>query len=81
VHDCFAILGIAPGAPPALIRQATLRRLAAIHPDFRPAGSRQAAAAGHQANAGGTPADAAVDFIDMRSLVDRLEAAFFGSVT
>lgn len=80
MHDYFAILGIEPGAPAAVIRSAHLRRRAAVHPDFRASDDHpvRTRAVGFGRAARG-PADAAVNFIEMSALVDRMEAAFFHS--
>jgi hypothetical protein len=76
VHDYFDILGVAPGAPASLIRRASARRGAAVHPDFRPVAT---VADGPEVPDSSTlrVADAHVTFIDMCDLVDRMEAAFF----
>jgi curved DNA-binding protein CbpA len=81
VHDYFEILGVQPGAPAAVIRRASLRRGAALHPDFRPAEARaaQAGSAGQDSGRDRVASDAAVDFIDMNDLVDSMEIAFFRS--
>jgi hypothetical protein len=81
VHDYFEILGVQPDAPAAVIRRASLRRGAALHPDFRSAETRsaQAGAASLDASRDRVTTDAAVDFIDMNDLVDCMEAAFFRS--
>ena len=83
MHDYFEILGLAPGAPAVVIRRASAKRGAAVHPDFRPAGDRPAETADPAAvadvRAGQAPPDAAVNFIDMSALVGRIEAAFFRS--
>jgi hypothetical protein len=79
VHDYFAILGIAPGAPASVIRSAHSRRRAAVHPDFRASGDRPVRPRRGAAFRAGRPADAAVNFIEMSALVDGMEAAFFHS--
>ena len=81
MHDYFEILGVQPGAPASVIRRASLRRGAAIHPDFRapdhrPGGSLPAAT---DLVTDAVAPDAAVDFLDMNDLVDAMEAAFFRS--
>ena len=92
MHDYFAILGIAPGAPASVIRSAHSRRCAAVHPDFRarvdrpsfanapegsPGDTRRAGSRAGQDPAG--PADASVNFVEMSAMVDGIEAAFFRS--
>jgi hypothetical protein len=80
VHDYFEILGVQPGAPASVIRRASLRRGAAIHPDFRAPEHRPGATPGAVELAPDVvPPDAAVDFLDMNDLVDAMEAAFFRS--
>lgn len=79
MHDYFAILGIDPGAPAAVIRSAHLRRRAAVHPDFRASVDRPVRVRAGFGRAARGPADAAVNFIEMSALVDRMEAAFFHS--
>jgi hypothetical protein len=79
VHDYFAILGIAPGASAAAIRSAHSRRRAAVHPDFRASEDRPIRTRALAGRTGRGLGDAAVNFIEMSILVDRMEAAFFRS--
>lgn len=82
MHDYFEIVGVSPDARPPDIRRACRRRASASHPDFRhdeaaPTGTADAALARDPAAADLT--DAAIDFVDMSSVVDRMQQAFFGT--
>jgi len=74
VHDFFEILGVSDDAPASEIRRACARRERRSHPDFR------------QGEPGARPAppaprtDAAIDFVDMAAIVERMQGAFFGPV-
>ena len=70
MHDFFDILGVSHDARAAEIRRACQGRVSTAHPDV----------------AGGTSlipvedlADAAVDFGNMTSIVERMRAAFFAA--
>jgi curved DNA-binding protein CbpA len=77
VHDYFDILGLPVDAPASEVRRAVRRRASRSHPDFRPAAPSPALSA--RSLAVRPPlADAAVDFADMGTFVDRIQAAFFG---
>jgi hypothetical protein len=82
VHDYFDILGVPSNAPAREIRQACARHVRRSHPDFFHAGCPRSAgsAAGSVADAR-TPAfpDAAVDFVEMTPLIDRMQIAFFST--
>lgn len=71
MHDYFQILGVPDGASADEIRRASRRHLDRSHPDFR-----------HRTGADvvtpQTPGDAAVDFVDMSGIVDRMQSTFFG---
>jgi hypothetical protein len=82
VHDFFDVLGLPSNAPVSEIRRVCARRLRRSHPDFRvDCHPTATGAVGH----GGTtvhevvPHDIAVDFVDMTSLIERIETSFFGS--
>jgi hypothetical protein len=72
VHDYFEILGLPSDAPASEVRRACARRICGAPGDaVRPAASP-------------TPpsprwlgADAAIDFVDVAALLDRIQAAFF----
>lgn len=72
MHDYFHILGVSDGTPADEIRRAARRHLERSHPDFRKRPDRVLPA--HRA-----PDDVAIDFVDMAVLVERMQAAFFGS--
>jgi len=71
VHDYFHILGVSDRAPAEEIRRALGRRRSRSHPDFEPGLERPAPFCA-------VPHDAALDFVDMRGVVDRMQAGFFG---
>jgi hypothetical protein len=76
VHDYFQILGVSDAAPVHELRRALRRRPVRSHPDFHD-------------GAPGIPIpgrdrvldDPAIDFVDMRPIVDRMQAAFFRDAT
>lgn len=74
VHDFFEILGVSDDAPASEIRRACARRERRTHPDFRHGepGARPAPPAPRS--------DAAIDFVDMAAIVERMQGAFFGPV-
>ena len=85
MHDYFEILGVSPDARAREIRQAGRRRASAPHPDFCHEPEAPMRAGGEPA-AEPDPAsaelkDAAIDFVDMASVVARMQAAFFGART
>lgn len=79
MHDFFDILGVPHDAPAQQIRRACARRTVTLHPDFGvPAGP----AAGNASDPARPPADladVAIDFVDMSSMIERMQAAFFTS--
>jgi DnaJ-like protein len=78
VHDYFDILGVPPGACARDIRRARRRRAVLSHPDVQDGDTRTATSASASIAAdpvAGT--DVAIDFVDMASIVDRMQAAFF----
>lgn len=77
MHDYFDILGVSPDACAREIQRACRRRAAASHPDFRD----DAPGGWHRDAAPVELDDVAVDFVDMASIVDRMQASFFGSGT
>ena len=78
MHDFFDILGVPDSAPPSEVRRVcAARRVRRPHPDFH-GGSGPSRhldlATAHLA----VPArEAAIDFVDMGGLLDRMQAAFF----
>jgi hypothetical protein len=82
VHDFFDVLGLPSNAPVSEIRRVCARRLRRSHPDFRVDCHRSAIdRAGHDRAPvhEAVPRDIAVDFVDMTSLVERIETSFFTS--
>lgn len=77
MHDLFDILGVSPDARASEIRRACQRHTPVLHPDFD-AGPDAAPVEPRQAPRLPTD-DVAVDFVDMSTFVDRMQAAFFGS--
>ncbi len=84
MHDYFDILGVSRNARASEIRRACGRRLRAAHPDIsdgdfgagRPSG---AAAADEPGRFPEALCDAAVDFVEMTPLVERMRARFFAA--
>ena len=73
MHDYFHILGVSDAAPAHELRRALRRGPLRSHPDFQdgvfvpvPAPLTDRALA-----------DVAIDFVDMRPVVERMQAAFF----
>jgi hypothetical protein len=78
VHDLFDVLGLPRNAPLGEIRRVCARRSRRSHPDFRSRTPEGAAPASRQPAADpAIPRDVAVDFVDVTSLLDRIELAFF----
>ena len=83
MHDYFEILGVARNARPTDIRQACCRHVRASHPDVWDGDAPQRS--GRPTPGPADPltlsdlTDAAIDFVDASSLVDRMHAAFFNS--
>jgi hypothetical protein len=81
VHDFFHVLGLPRNAPISEIRRACARRVRRAHPDFRPplTGDTAVDQTAESAALTGTALsrDAAVDFVDMASLLDRIQLSFF----
>jgi hypothetical protein len=81
VHDYFDILGVPRNAAPPEIRRACCRRARSSHPDIW---DGDVTAARSRAGNGPTLegpvddlSDAAIDFVDMAQIVDRIRDAFF----
>ena len=78
MHDFFDILGLPTDAAPSEVRRACARRSRRTHPDFVEPGALTARGASPgTASRDPVSGDVAIDFIDVRSLVDRMETAFF----
>ena len=81
MHDYFEILGLPSNARASDIRRACARRVHVAHPDFR-GGSAGVLVPPPQSDRLDLDAhvpDAAIDFVDASSLVERIQAAFFSS--
>ena len=78
MHDLFDVLGLPRNAPVGEIRRVCARRSRRPHPDFRSPGA-ECATSPFRPAAGDPPmpTDLAVDFVDIASLLDRIELAFF----
>jgi hypothetical protein len=76
VHDLFDILGVSPDARASDIRRACQRHTPLLHPDFD-AGDDAVSMEARPAARLPTD-DVAVDFVDLSTFIDRMQAAFFG---
>ncbi|HKW01166.1 MAG TPA: DnaJ domain-containing protein [Vicinamibacterales bacterium] len=83
MHDYFEILGVSPDARARDIQRACRRRVPVVHPDFcaepDAAGRPLRDAAIDRETAAADLVDVAVDFVDMASVVNRMQIAFFGT--
>jgi hypothetical protein len=79
VHDFFDVLGLSSNAPVSEIRRVCARRGRRSHPDFRVEASPDHSSCGQSGIEASVPRDVAVDFVDMTSLLDRIEGSFFRS--
>jgi hypothetical protein len=73
VHDFFDVLGLPDGAHPLDVRRVSARYVRRSHPDFRFGLESRADVPPHDSPL----QDAAVDYIDPVSLIDRIQSAFF----
>jgi DnaJ-class molecular chaperone len=77
VHDYLQIIGVPKDATYREIRRAAARGARRSHPDFATRGTADRLdLTSHDRH---QRADAAVDFVVMTAIVDRMHAAFFGS--
>lgn len=83
MHDYFEILGVSPDARARDIQRACRRRAAVAHPDFcaesDSAGRARRDGAIDHATAAADLVDVAIDFVDMASVVGRMQTAFFST--
>ena len=79
MHDYLDILGVAPDAPAGEIRRACARRTARWHPDFTAIDASAISGPLASRFASARWPDAAIDFIDMGVVVDRMQRGFFGA--
>jgi curved DNA-binding protein CbpA len=77
VHDYFDILGVPPDAGAQQIRRARHRRLRVGHPDVHDGDPQPLDPAPAMAVDAADLTDAAIDFVEMTAIVDRMRAAFF----
>lgn len=81
MHDYFEIVGVSPQADTREVRQAGRRRSVSLHPDYSDCEPAELAAGPPGAEDSipdVAPVDAAIDFVNMRTIVARMQAAFFG---
>lgn len=83
MHDYFDILGVARNARPADVRRLCCRRVRTSHPDVWDGDApRRSARVVHGRSdqlSLHDLSDAAVDFLDASTLVDRMQATFFAT--
>jgi curved DNA-binding protein CbpA len=82
VHDYFEILGVSPDARAREIQLACRRRAALAHPDFcteQPGEAHRVSRDTPLDRAAADLVDIAVDFVDMGTVVGRMQSAFFGT--
>jgi hypothetical protein len=79
VHDFFDIVGLSRSAPPVEVRRACARLIRRTHPDFRCPGDEVGLPAVGRLPVAESPVrrDVAVDFVEMATVVDRMQWAFF----
>jgi hypothetical protein len=79
VHDFFDVLGLPSNAPVGEIRRVCARRVRRSHPDFRTPEPSVGLQTQDRCADAAVPRDVAVDFVDVTSLLDRIELSFFRS--
>jgi hypothetical protein len=83
VHDFFDIVGLSRSAPPVEVRRACARLIRRTHPDFRHPGDEAGLPAAERFP-GAEPLvrrDVAVDFVEIATVIDRMQSAFFRNGT
>ena len=80
MHDFFDILGLPRTAPPSEVRRVCARRVRRAHPDFRLGGPTRGASVDVDPLREPIPAsrEVAIDFVEMSTFIDGMQAAFFG---
>lgn len=73
MHDFFDVLGLPDRAHPLEVRRVSARYVRRCHPDFFPRTLTDPAPFSAPAR------DAAVDYVDPVSLLDRIQASFFAN--
>lgn len=78
MHDFFDIVGLSHSAPPVEVRRACARLIRRAHPDFQhsASGSDQTGAS-FSTTMPSLTRDVAVDFLEMSTVIDRIQSAFF----
>jgi hypothetical protein len=81
VHDYFDIIGLSTNAGGNEVRRACARRVRRAHPDFREVSDAGPVRAPLARVAGIEPvsSDVAIDFVDITTLIEKIQAAFFRS--
>jgi hypothetical protein len=79
VHDFFDIVGLSRSAPPVEVRRACARLTRRSHPDFGSPGAEASrpAAGPRSLNEPPVRRDVAVDFVELATVLDRMQSAFF----
>jgi curved DNA-binding protein CbpA len=77
VHDYLQILGLPRHASYREVRRVAARRVRRLHPDFDPGGSAALASADRAVAGARRSFDTAIDFVEVTSFVDGIQAAFF----
>ncbi len=80
MHDLFDIVGLPRSAPPVEVRRVCARLVRRAHPDFvypNESGGPSAVASSLPFDAPGVRRDAAVDFLEMNAVLERVQSAFF----
>ena len=81
MHDYFEILGLPSNARASDIRRACARRVHVAHPDFRggSTGVMTPPSPPDRLELDPPSPDAAIDFVDASSFVERMQALFFSN--
>lgn len=79
MHDFFDIVGLSRSAPPVEVRRACARLIRRTHPDFGHPGAETRLPAPEASLVIASPVrrDVAVDFLEMATVLDRMQSAFF----
>ena len=73
MHDFFDVLGLPDSAHPLDVRRVSARYVRRCHPDFSPRQSVDIAIGREPAR------DAAIDYVDPLTFLDRIQASFFAT--
>lgn len=79
MHDLFDIVGLSRSAAPVEVRRVCARAVRRLHPDFGPAFGRRHIGRddGPALTAAEARREVAVDFVDMATVLDRIQRSFF----